>query len=141
MLRTEDRPTAVRESKHIHAPVSPSKLLAEITNCSSCLSRRRCWSPLGVGQSHGAASSASVICAPWEMGHLGVRSGPAWDIPKQSALCQHVPIGFTLGNFPKEEGTSFILLIYRGPSPIPLCSLCSGEIHQKENGDFSQNRM
>ena len=61
MLRTEDRPTVARESKHIPASVNPSKLLAEITNCSSSLSWWGCWSRWGWGW-QGAEPQSSLLC-------------------------------------------------------------------------------
>lgn len=81
MLRTEDRPTVARESKHIPASVNPSKLLAEITNCNSCLSWWGCWSRLGRGCGGGRATEQPPLLlshVPEEMGHLGVVSGPVW---------------------------------------------------------------
>lgn len=91
MLRTEDRPTVARESKHIPAPVNPSKLLAEITNCSSCLSWRGCWSRLGGGGVGGGRATEQpplpLSWAPEGMGHLGIYLGPGLDVPKLSRLC------------------------------------------------------
>lgn len=131
MLRTEDRPTVARESKHIHAPVNPSKLLAEITNCSSCLSwqGRRSRLRRVEAQSHKAGSPTSVSRAPEETGHLGVCSGPGLDVSKPNRPCQCVSHWFHTWKCPKRRGDQLHSDL-KGLISLTPRFLCTGEIHQ-----------
>lgn len=122
MLRSEDRPTVARESKHIHAPVNPSKLLAEITNCSSCLSRGGCWS--GLRGPEPQSSLLCLSCIPEELGPWGVFPGPGLYVPTQSRLCQHVPLVSLLEMYQEKGETSFILSDLKGAPFLCPQALC-----------------
>ena len=118
MLRTEDRPTVARESKHMPAPVNPSKRLAEITNCSSCLSWQGCWSKLGWGGAEPQSSN------PLPQSVVSQRRWVTWE-PAQDPVWMFLSVADSANWFhawkcPKRRGNQLPSLDLKGvPLPYP----------------------